>query len=243
MQLHTCHCLHQNREGWSRFCLQQVGKDRETVAFAEIRRGWWGWMFQTVIKLRKRSSKYKASHHVQMVLVCSGTTHLPALMQWKQKVFSVLERGHLMLDWVVESTQQRKGTTHLITETRKNSSLKVFVDLQHLSSQVWKGRLTNKWSICFHSDLWMACASACDSQMPGKTRLAHKKASALQKACYYCNHSIGLDLHNWTLLLPGSGSLCKSMPLPAGLPPWQRTRANLREVHSLNWPLDVTNLY
>lgn len=33
------------------------------------------------IKLRNRDSKYKASHHVQMVLTHSGATHLPAHME------------------------------------------------------------------------------------------------------------------------------------------------------------------
>lgn len=134
------------------------------------------------IKLRNLDSKYKASHHVQMVLAHSGATNLPAHMNWQQKLFTGLERMHLMPDWVEDCSKQSRNATHLMTESlMSNSSLKVFVDSQHLSSQAWKGRLTNKLSLCFHSDLWMACASACDNQMPGKTRLTHKKPALCRK--------------------------------------------------------------
>lgn len=67
------------------------------------------------IKLRNLDSKYKASHHVQMVLTHSGDSNLPAHMEWQQKLFTGLERMHFMLDWVADCRQQRRNTTHLIT--------------------------------------------------------------------------------------------------------------------------------
>ena len=81
------------------------------------------------IKLRNLDSKYKASHHVQMVLTYSGAKKPASLDGMTTK--TVHRFG-------ANAPYTSSGETHLITESltkQSNSSLKVFVDSQHLRSQ------------------------------------------------------------------------------------------------------------
>lgn len=166
--------IQQRRRSWN----------RETEKFGVIRWGWREHAKQSVeIKLRNWNSSTKPNNISEWFSPALKRASLPARMDWQQNVFTGLERMHLELDWVTDCSQWRGNSPKWpsLSWKQRNSSLKVFVDSQHLSSQAWKGRLTNKLSLCFHSDLWMACASACDSQMPGKTRLAHKKPALCRK--------------------------------------------------------------
>lgn len=121
-----------------------------------------------------------------MVLTHSEATHLTAHMERKQKTvhrfgMNAPYAGLSCRLWPAEQkhTTPNNGVSHL---NRATAVWKFFfVDSQHLSRQTWTGHLTNKLSLCFHSDLWMGCASACDNQMPRKTRLVHEKPVLCRK--------------------------------------------------------------
>lgn len=172
------------------------------------------------IGLRNQDLKYKASHNVLMVL-----TH------WSDQAAS----SHGMITQIVQRVgknapyaglrpkpAEQKQITHnnRVSPENRNSSRKVFADSQHLSSRAWKGRLTNKLSLCFHSDLWMACASACDNKMPGQTRLAHKKPAL-------CRTPVNTAIIQLKLIciikLCYCLAYCKSLLLPTGFQLWDKT--------------------
>lgn len=128
----------------------------------------------------------------------------------------------------LKPTEQKHITPNntVCPEKQINISLKVFVDSQHLSSRAWKGRLTNKLSLCFHSDIWMACASACDNRMHGQTRLSHKKPALYRKPVI----TAIIQLHLICIIqLCDCQAYCKSLLLPTGFPLWHETKANFRK--------------
>lgn len=156
----------ESRNGW------------RVVFSREIRRVW------GVMSPQKKLCKWSwktyfqntKAHHVRMVLTHSGVTNLPAHTEQKQKVVTGLKRMQLICG------QRCINTTHLITESVLKTAVWKFPwTLSISAANREKGSLTNRLSLCFHSDLCVACARAFDSQMPGKTRLARKMPELCRK--------------------------------------------------------------
>ena len=164
---------------------RQRNWNRETEKFGAIRWEWRGRTFQTVCG----KSSWETEIQVQSLTPYPNGSHplwseQACQLAWIDNKTCSQVWKECTLSWIESLTVASGGETHLngrVSHENRETAVKVFVDSQHLSSQAWKGRLTNKLSLCFHSDLWMACASACDSQMPGKTRLAHKKPALCRK--------------------------------------------------------------
>lgn len=95
------------------------------------------------VMLRNLDSKYKASHHVQMLLTRLGAEK-PASLHGMTTV-SVHWFGLCGLQPAEE--KHIAPNNSIANQSQATIVRKFFVDSQHLSSQAWKGCLTNKLSL------------------------------------------------------------------------------------------------